>query len=331
MSSRKRHDGDRENRRNTLCIRICGLSCYTTERHLRDVFSNYGHISYVKLMIDEVTGRSRRIAYITYKHEHDAAYAKERTNCLELNGKQMRVDFALNKCFHPQTLRSRFKSKVGKCPSRSRSRPGLSRRRSRSYQSRSRSRSYQRRRNSRVRSRSPMSFQESAMLAISRNRHVGDCTYPGILKFIVIRNLSWSTTERDLRDVFTKYGHIVNVEVTIDQKTCRSRSYAFITYEHEYEAADAIAKTNDLEFDGRRLRVDFTFVKRPDEPTTGQYFGSKPTQREDEPISWCASYCGGFGGFGVSYGGRRSPMPYRSLSPCRCSRHSPSLYRRRRR
>jgi len=214
--------------------------------------------------------------------------------------------------------RSRSKSKVVKSASRSRSRSGSYRRRSRSHQSRSRSRSrsYRGRRNSRGQSRSPMS---------SRKRHVGDRENPPTSKCIGIFGLSLYTTERDLRDVFSKYGHIANVKVVMDQKTGRSRGFAFVYYEHEGDAADAKDRADGLELDGRRMRVDFSITKRAHTPTPGQYFGSKPTPREWEQSSGRGGGCGG------SYGGRRSPSPYRRRSPSPYRRHSPSPYRRRRR
>ena len=63
-------------------------------------------------MMNEMTGRSRGLAYITYEHEHDAADAKDRTHGLELNGTRIRVDFPMNKRANPPTPRTRSKLAV---------------------------------------------------------------------------------------------------------------------------------------------------------------------------------------------------------------------------
>jgi len=213
----------------------------------------------------------------------------------------------------PSKSRSRSKSNEredqGRSVSRSRSRSYRRRSRSGQSKSRSRSRSYRGRRSSRGRSRSPMS---------SRKRHIGDREDPPTSKCIGIFGLSLYTTEKDLRDVFSKYGHIANVKVVMDQKTGRSRGFAFVYYEHEDDAAEAKERANGFELDGRRMRVDFSITKRAHTPTPGQYFGSRPAPRE----WWQSGERGGGAPYG-SYGGRRSPSPYR--------RRSPSPYRSRRR
>lgn len=43
--------------------------------------------------------------------------------------------------------------------------------------------------------------------------------------------LSLYTTERDLREVFSRYGHLAGVNVVYDQRTGRSRGFAFVYFE----------------------------------------------------------------------------------------------------
>jgi len=188
--------------------------------------------------------------------------------------------------------------------SRSRSRGSRSRRR----YSRSRSRSYGRRY-----SRSPMSH---------RRRHIGDRKYlgdrlnPTPSKCLGVFGLSLYTTERELRTVFEKYGHIDSINIVLDQKTGRSRGFGFVYFEHQDDAMEAKEKCNGKELDGRRMRVDFSITKRAHTPTPGVYVG-KPYEPPRH---------------GYRYG--RSPSPYgryrRSPSPYYRSRRSPSPYSRRR-
>jgi len=184
--------------------------------------------------------------------------------------------------------------------SRSRSRGGS---RSRRRYTRSRSRSYGRRY-----SRSPMSH---------RRRHIGDRLNPTPSKCLGVFGLSLYTTERELRAVFEKYGHIDSINIVLDQKTGRSRGFGFVYFEHQDDAIEAKEKCNGKELDGRRMRVDFSITKRAHTPTPGVYVG-KPYEPPRH-----------------GYRGGRSPSPYgrhrRSPSPYhRGSRRSPSPYSRRR-
>uniref|UniRef100_A0A8C3PP49 Transformer-2 protein homolog beta n=1 Tax=Calidris pygmaea TaxID=425635 RepID=A0A8C3PP49_9CHAR len=168
--------------------------------------------------------------------------------------------------------RSRSKSR-SRSESRSRSRRSSrrhytrSRSRSRSHR-RSRSRSYSRdyrRRHSH--SHSPMS---------TRRRHIGNRANPDPNCCLGVFGLSLYTTERDLREVFSKYGPIADVSIVYDQQSRRSRGFAFVYFENVEDAKEAKERANGMELDGRRIRVDFSITKRPHTPTPGIYMG-RPT------------------------------------------------------
>ncbi|CAO2641733.1 Transformer-2 protein homolog beta, partial [Lemmus lemmus] len=152
--------------------------------------------------------------------------------------------------------RSRSKSR-----SRSESR-SRSRRSSRRHYTRSRSRSHRR---SRSRSYSPMS---------TRRRHVGNRANPDPNCCLGVFGLSLYTTERDLREVFSKYGPIADVSIVYDQQSRRSRGFAFVYFENVDDAKEAKERANGMELDGRRIRVDFSIT--PHTPTPGIYMG-RPT------------------------------------------------------
>ncbi|XP_070800546.1 transformer-2 protein homolog alpha isoform X3 [Pituophis catenifer annectens] len=161
--------------------------------------------------------------------------------------------------------------------SRSRSRRHSHRRytrsRSHSHRRRSRSRSYTpeyRRRRSR--SHSPMS---------NRRRHTGSrvCSAnPDPNTCLGVFGLSLYTTERDLREVFSRYGPLSGVNVVYDQRTGRSRGFAFVYFERIDDSKEAMEHANGMELDGRRIRVDYSITKRAHTPTPGIYMG-RPTQR----------------------------------------------------
>uniref|UniRef100_A0A8C6CL81 RRM domain-containing protein n=1 Tax=Moschus moschiferus TaxID=68415 RepID=A0A8C6CL81_MOSMO len=88
--------------------------------------------------------------------------------------------------------------------------------------------------------------------------------------------LSLYTTERDLREVFSKYGPIANVSIVYDQQSRRSRGFAFVYFENVDDAKEAKERAKGMELDGHRIRVDFSIMKRPHTPTPGIYMG-RPT------------------------------------------------------
>ncbi|PWA31509.1 hypothetical protein CCH79_00002857 [Gambusia affinis] len=139
-----------------------------------------------------------------------------------------------------------------------------SRSRSRSGRRRSRSRSYSGERRHRSLSHSPMS---------NRRRHIGNRANPDPNACLGVFGLSLYTTERDLRDVFSKYGPLADVCIVYDQQSRRSRGFAFVYFENTADAKEAKDRANGMELDGRRIRVDFSITKRPHTPTPGIYMG----------------------------------------------------------
>lgn len=194
--------------------------------------------------------------------------------------------------------------------SRTRSR-SRSRRRHRHY-SRSRSRSprrsrYYYSRSRRSHSRSPMS---------NRRRHVGSRDNPSTSRCLGVFGLSLYTQERDLKEVFSKYGPLEDVQVVYDAQSGRSRGFAFVYFETVEDAKAAKDRCNGLEIDGRKIRVDYSITQRAHTPTPGIYMG-KPSYGGGSGSSGGGGGGGGYGGGGGGGGYRggyrdRSPSPYYS-------------------
>ncbi|KAB0358011.1 hypothetical protein FD754_002167, partial [Muntiacus muntjak] len=87
--------------------------------------------------------------------------------------------------------------------------------------------------------------------------------------------LSLYTTERDLREVFSRYGPLSGVNVVYDQRTGRSRGFAFVYFERIDDSKEAMERANGMELDGRRIRVDYSITKRAHTPTPGIYMGRR--------------------------------------------------------
>ncbi|XP_025063896.1 transformer-2 protein homolog alpha isoform X2 [Alligator sinensis] len=81
MSNRRRHTGSRANPDPNTCLGVFGLSLYTTERDLREVFSRYGPLTGVNVVYDQRTGRSRGFAFVYFERIDDSKEVSGRNTC----------------------------------------------------------------------------------------------------------------------------------------------------------------------------------------------------------------------------------------------------------
>lgn len=73
---------------------------------------------------------------------------------------------------------------------------------------------------------------------------------------IFVGNMSFQTTEEELRALFQPFGEITRVNIPTDRDTGRARGFAFVEMASASEAAGAIAALNGRELGGRQLRVN---------------------------------------------------------------------------
>ncbi len=74
-------------------------------------------------------------------------------------------------------------------------------------------------------------------------------------KRIYVGNLSYNTTEDELRELFGRHGSVESVSLIVDRDTGRSRGFAFV--EMDPSGADAaISALNGQDLGGRSLRID---------------------------------------------------------------------------
>jgi len=73
---------------------------------------------------------------------------------------------------------------------------------------------------------------------------------------LFIGGLAWHTDENALRQKFEEFGAVEEAVVVKDRDTGRSRGFGFVRYTQEADADSAIAAMNNIEFDGRTIRVD---------------------------------------------------------------------------
>jgi|GEM_PF-297375 len=80
---------------------------------------------------------------------------------------------------------------------------------------------------------------------------------------IFIGNLSYDTTEDELRTLLGEVDPRVRVRLGVDKATGRARGFAFAEFGDEAMAAHAIRRYDGMELRGRRLRVNDAADKPP--------------------------------------------------------------------
>ena len=81
-------------------------------------------------------------------------------------------------------------------------------------------------------------------------------------KKIYVGNISFDTTEEELKNEFLEYGDIEEVKIIIDHQTNRSKGFGFITFATP-EAMEASLAKNGEEVQGRKLRVNQAEERKP--------------------------------------------------------------------
>lgn len=70
-----------------------------------------------------------------------------------------------------------------------------------------------------------------------------------------VSNLSFHTSEEDLKTLFSKYGSVDSAKIIMDRETNRSRGFAFVEMPSEEDGNAAINGLNGKEIQGRALSV----------------------------------------------------------------------------
>lgn len=73
---------------------------------------------------------------------------------------------------------------------------------------------------------------------------------------LYVGNLSFKTSEADLRTAFGQFGAVTDVYLASDRMTGRPRGFAFVTFSDEGESQLAAEKMNGVDLDGRQLTVN---------------------------------------------------------------------------
>lgn len=73
---------------------------------------------------------------------------------------------------------------------------------------------------------------------------------------IYVGNLSYDTSEDDLRSAFEAYGEVDSAKIITDRDTGRSKGFGFVEMPDQGNGTSAIDGLNGQELGGRPLRVN---------------------------------------------------------------------------
>ena len=73
---------------------------------------------------------------------------------------------------------------------------------------------------------------------------------------IYVGNLSFRTSDEELREVFAEFGTVTSAKVIMDRETDRSRGFGFVEMSSDDEGRAAIEALDGAEVGGRNLRVN---------------------------------------------------------------------------
>jgi len=93
---------------------------------------------------------------------------------------------------------------------------------------------------------------------------------------LYVGNMSFKTTEADLRDAFGQFGSVTDVYIANDRETGRPRGFAFVTFSTDTESKLAAEKMNGVDLDGRQLTVN---EAKPKEEMGGNRNFNSPNRR----------------------------------------------------
>lgn len=84
---------------------------------------------------------------------------------------------------------------------------------------------------------------------------------------IYVGNVSFASTEVDIRELFNEFGSVERISMPTDQETGRPRGFCFVVMPNDGEARAAIEALNSIELQGRSLTVN---QARPREPRSNR-------------------------------------------------------------
>lgn len=73
---------------------------------------------------------------------------------------------------------------------------------------------------------------------------------------IYVGNLSYNTTEDDLRGAFNAHGDVTGVQIIMDRDSGQSKGFAFVEMSDDAKARTAIKSLDGTDLQGRQIKVN---------------------------------------------------------------------------
>ncbi len=89
------------------------------------------------------------------------------------------------------------------------------------------------------------------------------------MKSLFVGNMSFQTSEVELRELFAPFGQVSRVHMAMDRETGRARGFAFVEMPNDAEAAAAMTALDGKEVGGRNLKVNEARPKGEGGPPRG--------------------------------------------------------------
>lgn len=72
---------------------------------------------------------------------------------------------------------------------------------------------------------------------------------------ILVRNLTRSVTEKEIQELFEKFGTVESCDLVLDKSTRKSKGFGFVEMPNSEEAKTAIKQLNGKKFVNHPIRV----------------------------------------------------------------------------
>jgi RNA recognition motif-containing protein len=98
---------------------------------------------------------------------------------------------------------------------------------------------------------------------------------------IYVGNLSFDTTEEELKEAFEAFGKVEAARILKDKYTGRPKGFGFVEMSDDAEAQAAITELNEKELKGRRLKVNEARPRTENRGSRGGSGGGRQDRRQD--------------------------------------------------
>ncbi|CAH1731769.1 unnamed protein product [Aphis gossypii] len=112
-SRRTSSDNSAKLKRKVRCLGIFGLDSDTNEDKIHEALGKYGRIDTIDIVIDSISGKSQGYGFVYFKHYEDARKTKDLCSGIEIDGRQIRLDYSFTHIYRPYLISRRINGDRG--------------------------------------------------------------------------------------------------------------------------------------------------------------------------------------------------------------------------